>query len=107
SGSAGEANPNDSWDPFRSVYHPRKLIEELQTGKENQKNPCTQQQTMLSKDTYEELSSPFRRWFRQSSLEWRFQFAPQNYSKARTTVVQFTFHARSVSIHPHCSSRRK
>src|SRR4051812_28173324 len=46
---------------------------------------------------HEKLSSAFRRWFRQSSLEWRFQFAPQDHSQARTTVVQFTTHARSVS----------
>ena len=47
---------------------------------------------------HEKLSSAFRRWFRQSSLEWRFQFAPQNHSKARTTAVQFITHARTAYI---------
>ena len=49
---------------------------------------------------YEKPSSPFRRWFRQSSLEWRFQFAPQNHFEARTTALQFTIHARTPYIRP-------
>ena len=57
-----------------------------------------------SNSRYEKLSSAFRRWFRQSSLEWRFQFAPQNHFRSRTTVVQFTTHARSVSWRA-CASR--